>query len=505
LVLLMAMVALTSAQWNSNYASGRTTMVHLFEWKWADIAKECEDFLAPRGYAGVQVSPINDYIIIMQSTVQRPWWERYQPVSYKIASRSGDETAFKSMVDRCNAVGVRIYVDMVFNQMTPGSGSSTGGSSFNGGTMTYPIYSANDFTPRSSCPSSNGDINNYQNPTEVRNCKLSGMPDLFQGSTYVRQTISGFMNTLISFGVAGFRFDASKHMWPGDLKIIADMLSDLPTSKGFPAGSRPLIYQEVIDQGGEPIKASEYFSVGRVTEFKYGRQLSDVFHKKTALKYLVNWGVGWGMMPDGNALVFIDNHDNQRGHGGGGDLLTFRESKLYKMAVGFMLAHPYGLARVMSSYYWDQKFVNGEDQNNWVGPPHDSNFNIISPTFGADGACNNGWICEHRWRQMYNMAKFRNVVDGTTLNDWWDNGNNQIAFCRGGKGFVAINNEGSNLSQTLQTCLPAGTYCDVISGSLTNGQCTGKSVTVGGDGKALITIGAAEDDGIFAIHAESKV
>ena len=158
-------------------------------------------------------------------------------------------------------------------------------------------------------------------------------------------------------GVAGFRFDASKHMWPGDLQVIGGMLSDLPTSKGFPAGSRPLIYQEVIDQGqtispiiinrintisiiyltftyfvgGEPIKASEYFGIGRVTEFKYGRQLSNVFHQKTALKYLANWGVGWGMMPDGNALVFIDNHDNQRGHGGGGDLLTFREPKLYKV------------------------------------------------------------------------------------------------------------------------------------------------------------------------------
>lgn len=36
------------------------------------------------------------------------------------------------------------------------------------------------------------------------------------------------------------------------------------------------------------------------------------------------------------------------------------------------------------------------------------------------------------------------------MNDWWDNGNNQIAFCRGGKGFIAINNEGSNMSQTLQ-------------------------------------------------------
>ena len=173
------------------------------------------------------------------------------------------------------------------------------------------------------------------------------------------------------------RWDASKHMWPGDLKILSDRLNDLPTSKGFPAGSRPYIYMEVIDQGmytcenvlynscltsfrlgGEPITANEYFYIGRVTEFKYGRKLSDVFHKTTALKYLVNWGVGWGkliisshqhanswfhhvsigLMPDGNALVFIDNHDNQRGHGGGGSLVTFRESKLYKVNIHQVLS-----------------------------------------------------------------------------------------------------------------------------------------------------------------------
>lgn len=38
-----------------NAASGRQTAVHLFEWKWSDIASECERFLGPYGYAGVQV------------------------------------------------------------------------------------------------------------------------------------------------------------------------------------------------------------------------------------------------------------------------------------------------------------------------------------------------------------------------------------------------------------------------------------------------------------------
>ena len=103
-----------------------------------------------------------------------------------------------------------------------------------------------------------------------------------------------------------------------------------------------------------------------------------------------------------------------------------------QMAQAFMLSWPYGLARVMSSYYWDQNFVNGQvlimkfhnfsiffkfklsyqDANDWVGPPVDSNWNIASPTINADGTCGGGWMCEHRWRQIRNMVKFRNVVDG---------------------------------------------------------------------------------------------
>lgn len=53
-----------------------------------------------------------------------------------------------------------------------------------------------------------------------------------------------------------------------------------------------------------------------------------------------------------------------------------------------------------------------------------------------------------------------------------------------------------------QTCLPAGTYCDVISGDLVNNQCTGKSITVGSDGKAFISLSNTEDDGVVAFHIQ---
>ncbi|KAG7153990.1 Alpha-amylase 1-like 2 [Homarus americanus] len=85
-------------------------------------------------------------------------------------------------------------------------------------------------------------------------------------------------------------------------------------------------------KGGEAVTSQEYVGNGRVTEFRYGKFLGEAFRGHNQLKWLVNFGEDWGMLDRGNVLVFIDNHDNQRGSGGGGDMiLTFRDSKLYKV------------------------------------------------------------------------------------------------------------------------------------------------------------------------------
>ena len=42
------------------------------------------------------------------------------------------------------------------------------------------------------------------------------------------------------------------------------------------------------------------------------------------------------------------------------------------------------------------------------------------------------------------------------------------------------------------------------SGDLINGQCTGKSITVGSDGMAFISISNAEDDGALAFHIDVR-
>lgn len=70
-----------------------------------------------------------------------------------------------------------------------------------------------------------------------------------QSHDYVRQKIVEFLNHLVDLGVAGFRVDAAKHMWPSDLEAIYGSVKDLSTDHGFSAGTRPFFYQEVIDLG----------------------------------------------------------------------------------------------------------------------------------------------------------------------------------------------------------------------------------------------------------------
>lgn len=189
-----------SAQWNPQFKDDRLTIVHLFEWKWDDIAEECERFLGPFGYAGVQVSPPNENAVVWN----RPWYERYQPVSYKLVTRSGNRDQFASMISRCNAVGVRIYVDTVINHMAGTPGVGTGESVSNPGARHFPgvPYSSTDFN--SGCG-----ISDYNDAYQVRNCDLVGLPDLNQTNSWVADRIVDFMNDLISLGVAGFRVDAA--------------------------------------------------------------------------------------------------------------------------------------------------------------------------------------------------------------------------------------------------------------------------------------------------------
>lgn len=484
----------------------RTAFVQLFEWKWTDVARECETYLGPKGFAAVQISPPNEHAWIPTGDgAPFPWWMRYQPVSYSLdSSRSGNRAQFIDMVSRCNAAGVGIYVDAVFNHMTSGSGTTSSAGNDPWGVESYPRvpYGPGDF--HATCT-----VNNYQDAGNVQNCQLVGLQDLDTGSAYVRGKIADYLVDLANLGVKGFRVDAAKHISPSDVgAIIAAVNSRVAT--------RPYWFLEVIGAPGEAVQPGQYFGTDdnlvNVTEFAYGQQLFGKFAGGGKLADLRTFGESWGLMPSNRGVAFTDNHDTQRGHAGGGGVLTYHNGPTYDLANVFMLAWPYGYPVVMSSY----AFNTSSAFDTSYGPPFD-------PSTGAtrgpwDGnvsqpACFNqsigGWVCEHRFRPIGNMVAFRNAtVSSWFVTDWWDNGNNQIAFGRGNRGFVVINKEAGALSRSFHTSLTAGSYCDVISGDFIPGTgggastCAGNVVMVDGAGNVVLTAPAF---GAAAIHVDAMV
>jgi len=98
------------------------------------------------------------------------------------------------------------------------------------------------------------------------------------------------------------------------------------------------------------------------------------------------------------------------------------------------------------------------------------------------------WVCEHRDRYIAPMVGFRKYVAGTDVNHWWDDGSNAIAFSRGDRGFVAINREATTVSATIPTGLPAGFYCDLLTGGRSQKVCAGASLTVAADGTVKLNL-----------------
>ncbi|GAA1652773.1 carbohydrate-binding module family 20 domain-containing protein [Actinoplanes couchii] len=425
---------------------GKDVTAVMFEWSFASIARECTSTLGPLGYGFVQVSPPQEHIQGSQ------WWTSYQPVSYKIAGRLGDRTAFANMVNTCHNAGVKVIADTVINHMSAGSGTGTGGTSYS--KYNYPgVYSDADFH---GCRTA---ISDYTNRSNVQDCELVNLSDLNTSTDYVRGKIAGYLNDLASLGVDGFRIDAAKHMAAADLAGIKSKMAN------------PNAYwkQEVIFGAGEAVQPTEYTGTGDVQEFRFARDLKRVFLNEN-LAYLSNFGASWGYLPSNQANVFVDNHDTERG----GDTLSYKNGSAYTLAQVFTLAWPYGSPDVNSGY----EFTDHD-----AGPPNG----------GTVNACySDGWKCQHKWRQIGNMVGFRNTVAGTAVTNWWTNGADQIAFGRGSKGYVAINHEGSALTRTFQTSLPAGTYCDVQHGDPVSGGCTGTTYTVNGSGQFTATIAAGD-------------
>ncbi len=462
----------------------RTAMVHLFEWKWSDIALECENYLGPSGYAAVQVSPPSEHRIIGPENpfgAAYPWWQRYQPVGFTVTnSRSGTRAEFADMVSRCAAVGVDIYVDVVINHTT-GDPGQTGGTCIgsNGTTCGYRsvsgLFGFQDY--HEDCPIDGG------SQFSIQNCWLSGLADLKTESTYVQNVLRGYMNDLVSLGVQGIRVDAAKHIQNTQVDWIVDAFDEGKTGR--------YTFLEVIADPVSPL--SDYTGVGDVTEFQWANKIKEAFDSQ--IWWLNNnGGIGsanWGFVDGSSAVIFVENHDEERIGGS----LSYKDGAKYALGVVFTLAHGYGYPKIMSSYTFSDSSVGPPGSNGQTSSVY------TSPT--TDTCGQGGWLCQHRWPAAAGMVGFRNHVAGEPLTGWTVHSDNHISFRRGNKGFVSINREGNARSLNIATGLPDGQYCDVANDTFDYDArtCSGTPYSISGG--ALNT--SINSNGAIALHVDARV
>ncbi|XP_061183287.1 alpha-amylase-like [Saccostrea echinata] len=368
---------------------GTDVIVQLFEWKWSDIAGECESFLGPNNFCAVQVSPPNENRIISNITHIRPWIERYEPVSYKIQTRSGNRSEFQNMIKKCHDANIHVYADIVINHMTDVNhhGYGTGGSVYHGEQRTYPSvpFSGWDFHDKVDCHTKDLSIQNYSIAEEVRNCQLQGKADINHKKGYVQDYIVDYLNTLLDLGVSGFRIADAKYMWPLELKSIFLRLKNVTSFTG--GHHRPFIYHEFNEITGESIDMSEYFSLGRVEYGKYGKDLTSVIRNRELKSTYTDWGTTRGMPSPSNLVTFIDDQTIQRDISN--PVYTHRDRRMYEAVNAFMLAFPYGIPRVFSGYSYSGVMD---------GPPHHGDMSTIDVKIDSNGNCILGG-----WKSNYNQ------------------------------------------------------------------------------------------------------
>jgi alpha-amylase len=444
-------------------------VANLFEWNWPSVATECTSVLGPNGYGAVQVAPPQDSIKLDQNTHQ--WWDVYQPAGYELNSRMGDEAAFKAMVQTCRDAGVQVVVDTVINHMTGGAGSSYSGNAFTA--FTFPgLYTSADFHHQGvECPTASGDVEDFDNVTQVQFCELSSLQDLKTESPYVRTAITGYLNKLIGYGVSGFRVDAAKHIPHADLAAI---LAGLDTTAD---GTAPYVALEVFGGNGE-LAPSAFTDLGSVLGLDASVKIKNSFDGNLAtLKDLTV-----GLVPSKSSLTFVQNHDTERN----GNSLSYDDADT-PLATRFVLGYGYGRPQVYSSFEWNDK----EDS-----PPADGNGLV------TDTNCENGdWTCLDRDPGVLAMVAFHNSVGNAALTNWWDDGSDLVSFSRGTIGWTALNNSATAAIRSFQTGLAAGTYCDLITGGPTDSTCAGTTLTVNDLGWADVTVPAK---GSIAITTDAK-
>eukprot|EP00931_Biecheleriopsis_adriatica_P072531 TRINITY_DN4685_c0_g1_i1.p1 TRINITY_DN4685_c0_g1~~TRINITY_DN4685_c0_g1_i1.p1 ORF type:complete len:1066 (-),score=107.12 TRINITY_DN4685_c0_g1_i1:49-3246(-) len=493
--------------------------VKLWEWNYADVARECEEFLGPNGFDAVQVSPVMEHVL------SGSWWAKYQPVSFLLNSRSGTAEDLQHMVATCRSNGVEVIVDVVLNHIAreckEGEGTQyllpcRGWAGSRYGSRRLESSYPNEFHHYDSDMLVNCGVDegfkcpNGTPPGDCTHCDLFGLPDWDTSAATVREKLSRHLQELHSMGITMLRLDAASYISSKELSLI---LNQMPWD---------FVFQEWWE--GTPAPSRTHY-VGNYRDIFFGRRINKglVLDDVEKLPELLKIENGLYGLPSHQALYPLTFHDQRSARYDPGTP-TYKGGLEFHQQQKFLLANPHGhLVRLWGGFGWSDL----ED-----GPPgcrHFDKFCRVVPVFYESGMSrcmptpvttpvsvhdvdSSRWVCEHRWEGVAGLILFRKFCQGQNVTQVWDESVSQgnLAWRTGDSCFAALQRRmprkdatsGKWILDGLETGLPEGRYCDLASLVTRKGWDGGKcprEIRLGPGG--VVVEGSVPEGDLVAIHA----
>jgi glycosidase len=418
-------------------------------------------YLKNMGITAIWISPPIDNLNLSvpfagQSTAP---YHGYQGRDFKrIEEHSGDAanawTAFDNMVAAAHTNGIKVIVDFAPNHTNQDNGGEFGAFYNNG------VYVGNYPSDTTGLFHHNGNIANFDDRYQVQYYSLFNLADLNQENATVDQYLKDSAILLQSHGVDGFRIDAVKHATWGWQYSFANTV--YTNNDSFLFGEW---YQ---GNTSDPLYRDSYKFANKsgisLLDFPLNQAIRNVFGGTSNFSEIdtvlnqENANYNW----KDDLITFIDNHDMKR------FLSVNNNSNRLHQAIAFIQT-----ARgIPCLYYGTEQYLfnntsGGDDPYN---RPQMTSFSTTTPAYSLV-------------KKLSDLRKNNPAVAYGSMTQRWMNNdvyvyerkfNNDVVL-------VAINKSTTatyNVSGLL-TSLPAGTYTDYLTNSLSGSSLTVNTGTVG--------------------------
>eukprot|EP01118_Nematostelium_gracile_P013502 TRINITY_DN5105_c0_g1_i1.p1 TRINITY_DN5105_c0_g1~~TRINITY_DN5105_c0_g1_i1.p1 ORF type:complete len:400 (+),score=63.35 TRINITY_DN5105_c0_g1_i1:78-1277(+) len=277
-------------------------------------------FIKAKGFSHIQISPMQSHCVHFRS-----WWKVYQPVGPTLGNSVGSAQDLQRFIVECEKNHLNVIVDVVFHHTTG-----------------CPLCSPTQFSALLSGISRlwwrRDPVRNYESRF---NCNQFGpRVDTTLESNFVSQL--NYLQDLVDMGVAGFRFDAAKHMDP---KYLKRLVNSIKTNRFL------LIYAECLD--GNPDICNEYITHDKLPMMALDYPM--VFKLVDSMGYHGDLrDLNEPTLEPTRSIVMADCHDSKFG-----DSYHFDNYKDGLLAICFLLARGSGIPLVYNTFKDDSEVMAG--------------------------------------------------------------------------------------------------------------------------------------------------